>query len=99
MLLHLSPSLRVTQRPHVLHIAPPAAWRRMGAIFFDEFAAFEPWMFASFFGGVTLSLCGIAVVATSDMSSDHPDSASSVALLPQDELLAGLGGDNGSVAP
>lgn len=45
----------------------------MGAIFFDEFDAYRPWMFGSFFGGVVLSLSGIGLVASSEMTSEHLD--------------------------
>jgi len=59
-----------------------------GAIFFDEFHSFAPWMFGSFLAGVALSLAGIALVATSDLGSEHPDSDSrGAALLPREELL------------
>jgi len=71
----------------------------MGAVFFDEFAAFAPWMYASFLGGVTLSLSGIAIVATSEIASEHPDSSPhGAALLPQDELLGAAVDDEQAAA-
>jgi len=59
----------------------------MGAVFFEEFAGFEPWMYGSFFAGVSLSLGGIAIVASSEIQSDHPTLSNAVSLLP-DEYLA-----------
>lgn len=66
----------------------------MGAIFFDEFSAFQPWMYGSFMGGVVCSLAGIAVVATSEMGSDRrttacttADGDAHAALLTREELL------------
>ena len=56
-----------------------------------RFVAFTPWMYASFLGGVACSLSGIAIVASSEISSDLPDNGPGAALLSHEALL-GEGG-------